>query len=124
LQLRTFRIGSPRQRGEGLRIGTVRFLPRGVPKADYAERDLFDVWLPSLAPSRRLLAAAKQSGMSFETFAKRYAVEMRKTEARQTIALVAALARRTPLVVGCYCGDENHCHRSVLLRLIREAAGF
>jgi uncharacterized protein YeaO (DUF488 family) len=55
LKIQTYRIGTPRNRSEGLRIGTVRFLPRGVKKSDYSKRDLFDIWLPLVAPSRELL---------------------------------------------------------------------
>jgi uncharacterized protein YeaO (DUF488 family) len=122
LKIRTYQLGSARTRGEGLRLGAVRFLPRGVRSKDYARLDLFDVWLPTLAPSRELLATAKQQALTFERFAKRYACEMQRTEARQTIKLVAAMARRAGLAIGCYCADERCCHRSILIGLIREAA--
>jgi uncharacterized protein YeaO (DUF488 family) len=122
LKLRTYQIGSRRKRGEGLRLGTVRFLPRGVKKRDYSRLDLFDVWLPTLAPSRELFATARERGLTFKRFAEHYAREMERTEARQTIKLVAAIAQRTPLAIGCYCADERCCHRSVLLKLIHEAA--
>lgn len=122
MQFQTVQLGKPRIAGEGLRIGAVRFLPRGVRKADYARRDYFDVWLPSLAPSRELLADYRKSKLSPTAFFRRYRAEMAQTDARQTIALLAALACQTPLSVGCYCEDESQCHRSILGELIRQAA--
>lgn len=121
LHLRTVRLGSPRSKDEGLRIGTVRYLPRGVRKADLARKDYFDVWLPILAPSRELLREFKSGSRPISRFFARYRREMQETDARQTIELLAALARRTPIAIGCYCEDESHCHRSVLLELIRDA---
>jgi uncharacterized protein YeaO (DUF488 family) len=128
LKLKTFQVGSPRRRGEGLRLGTVRLLPRGVRKQDYASHDYFDVWLPLLAPSRPLLRWARShdivdSAADWRTFARRYEREvLGNTDARQTLQLVAQLAQRTPLAIGCYCADEQHCHRSLLKRLIEQAA--
>ena len=121
-QLTTVQLGSPRQRDEGLRIGTVRFLPRGVRKEDYAKLNYFDVWLPQLAPSRELLSQFKKGSISVRVFFARYRREMKETEARQLIQLLAELARRTPIAVGCYCEDEADCHRSVLGKLIQAAA--
>src|SRR5512145_518297 len=100
-RLGTFRIGSPRSRGEGLRVGIVRFLPRGVKKEDYARLDYFDVWFPLLAPSSELLKSMKSGKWSSEQvrwskFRERYIAEMNKTDARQAIQLLAALARATP----------------------------
>jgi len=125
LKLRTYGIGSPRKRGEGLRIGTVRFLPRGVLKKNYAKFDYFDVWFPALAPSRKLMAWAKPRDFEecWPEFARRYEREMlTQTDSRQALILIAKLAERTSVSVGCYCGDERHCHRSVLLDLIKRAA--
>lgn len=122
--IRTFRVGSPRTRAEGLRIGTVRLLPRGVAKKDYARRDYFDVWFPLLAPSRALMGrfkAGEQTVASWRRFAAGYEREMKATDARQAILLVAALAARTSLAIGCYCEDESRCHRSILRRLIEGA---
>jgi uncharacterized protein YeaO (DUF488 family) len=122
LHLRIVQLGSPRTRDEGLRIGTVRYLPRGVRKADLASLDYFDVWLPILAPSRELLRQAKAQNLATDRFFARYRREMQQTDARQTIQLLAELARRTAIAVGCYCEDEAQCHRSVLIELIRNAA--
>ena len=121
LHLSTVQIGSPRQPREGLRIGTVRFLPRGVRKSEYGERNLFDVWLPILAPSRELLRAYRDGKVSPARFFQSYRHEMTEPDPRQVIQLLAALARQTPLSVACYCEDESRCHRSVLGKLIREA---
>ncbi len=119
---RTIQIGTPKQPGEGLRIGTVRYLPRGMPKEEYSKHNLFDVWLPTLAPSKELLEAYR-NGLSLKRTLHRYRREMQRTEARQTIQLVAELAKNTPISIACYCGNEGKCHRSVLSQLVREAAG-
>jgi uncharacterized protein YeaO (DUF488 family)/predicted nucleic acid-binding protein len=125
--LGTFRIGSPRRPGEGLRVGTVRFLPRGVKKEDYARLDYFDVWFPLLSPSSELLKWLKSREWSSEQvrwskFRERYVAEMKKTDARQAIKLLAELARATPLSIGCYCENESACHRSILRDLIEGVA--
>ena len=118
LRLGTFRIGDAPKRGEGLRLATTRFLPRGVKKADYKRLRLFDLWFPVLAPSRTLLETRNTSG-----FMKRYEAELRRsTDARQAVFLVAEVAKRTAVSVGCYCADEAQCHRTVLARIIRTAA--
>jgi uncharacterized protein YeaO (DUF488 family) len=115
---RTLQLDSPRQPDEGLRIGTVRYLPRGVPKAIYTARAFFDVWLPILAPSQELLAQRRAGTLSTAAFLRRYRREMAAIDVRQVISLVATMARTTPLSVGCYCEDESICHRSVLGELI------
>jgi uncharacterized protein YeaO (DUF488 family) len=126
-KLRTFEIGTPRKRGEGIRVGTVRYLPRGVRKEEYAQRDLFDVWFPLLAPSKELIRRLKSSEITtarWSEFARSYERElMRNADARQALVLLAELAKRTPIAIGCYCTDESRCHRSVLRALINEAGG-
>jgi uncharacterized protein YeaO (DUF488 family) len=123
--IRIFRAGSPRQRNEGLRLGTVRFLPRGVRKQDYVRLNYFDVWLPLLAPSRELvhwaMSRKEWDARTKRTFYARYSREMSATDARQVIQFVAALSRRTDVSVGCYCENPAHCHRSALLKLIKAA---
>jgi len=116
------RLGSPRGRGEGLRIGTVRRPPRGVPKAEFAKRDFYDVWLPELAPSEKLvkLGLAANDEKFWRTFAKRYRAEMARPEASRLLDLFAALSREASFAVGCYCEDEARCHRSVLRELLDE----
>jgi uncharacterized protein YeaO (DUF488 family) len=125
LKLHTFQVGSPRKRGEGIRIGTVRYTPHGILKRDYARHDFFDLWFPTLAPSRKLIQWARKRDFdeAWETFAARYEREMtEKTDSRQALLLLAHLAQRTPLSVGCYCGEESRCHRTLLRRLIERAA--
>jgi uncharacterized protein YeaO (DUF488 family) len=123
MTIRSVQLGTARIRDEGLRVGTVRFLPRGVRKDQYAELDYFDVWLPILAPSRDLMKRLKTTNITFDTFARRYRNEMKKTDARQVLQMVAQMAGQTNLSVGCYCADERRCHRSILMNLIQEVAG-
>jgi uncharacterized protein YeaO (DUF488 family) len=128
MSLRTYQAGSPREPGEGLRIGTVRFPPRGVRKEDYARLDFFDVWFPVVAPSRALLAWVKKHDIgndaaSKRMFQQRYARELENDPAaRQSILLLAALARQTEISIGCFCEDESNCHRSILKTVIEKAA--
>ena len=121
--VRIIRLGSSRGKGEGLRIGTVRRPPRGVPKADFAKRDFYDVWFPNLAPSLETMkvAHAAQTAAEWNAFKRRYRREMATPEAAHAIALLAALSRDTDFSVGCYCEDESHCHRSVLRELLADA---
>ncbi len=123
MALRVVRLGTPRGPGEGLRIGTVRRPPRGVPKEHYASRDYFDAWLPELAPSAPLVSFALSKPFTPErwaTYARRYRQEMRAPAAQRLIALLAALSARTNVAVGCYCADESHCHRSLLKALLTQ----
>jgi len=116
------RLGSPRKAKEGLRIGTVRRPPRGVPKSEYAQRDFYDVWLPNLAPSQRLLKEAKTAHdkKSWVTFERKFRSEMKAPDAGKLLDLLAALSHRTDFSVGCYCNDERRCHRSILRQLLVE----
>jgi uncharacterized protein YeaO (DUF488 family) len=116
------RLGTPRGPGEGLRIGTVRRPPRGVPKEEFASRDFYDTWLPELAPSAELvsLALAAETDAQWATFTRRYRKEMSTPSARHLLDLVAALSQDSDVAVGCYCEDENRCHRSVLRELLAE----
>lgn len=120
--IRVVRLGDPREAGEGLRLGTVRRPPRGVPKAEYASRDYYDLWLPELAPSEALLKQGQGASdeRAWRAFATRYRAEMRRPEAARLLALLAALSRQTDLAVGCYCPDETRCHRSILKALLAE----
>lgn len=116
------RLGSPRAADEGLRIGTVRRPPRGVPKAEFARRDYYDVWLPLLAPNAALVALGQSAAddRAWRTFARRYRQEMRQPDAARALDLLAALSHQTNLAVGCYCEDEGRCHRSILRALLDE----
>jgi uncharacterized protein YeaO (DUF488 family) len=123
MAIRIVRLGSPRERGEGLRLGTVRRPPRGVPKAETAARHFYDVWLPEIAPSETLLkraAAAQDAPQRWKSFVSRYRGEMKRPEARHVLDLLAALSHTTDFSVGCYCADESRCHRSVLRELLEE----
>jgi uncharacterized protein YeaO (DUF488 family) len=123
MSVRIVRLGSRRARGEGLRLGTVRRLPRGVRKADYAKLDWFDLWLPELAPSDKLFAFARAqplAGRRWTAFASRYRREMGAPAAGRALELLARLSRQADFSVGCYCEDESRCHRSVLRELLRE----
>lgn len=123
MALRVVRLGTPRLPGEGLRIGTVRRPPRGVPKEEFARRDFYDVWLPELAPSPDLLAWVHDGPWTprrWSMFARRYRTEMREPAARHLIEMLAAMSARTDFSVGCYCPDESHCHRSLLKQLLAE----
>jgi uncharacterized protein YeaO (DUF488 family) len=116
MTLRVVRLGSPRVSGEGLRIGTVRRPPRGVPRSKFASGNWYDVWLPGLAPSEATLKLGRSaaSDAGWRRFARRYRSEMARPDARQTIALLAALSHEADFSVGCYCEDESRCHRALL----------
>lgn len=116
------RLGSPRNQGEGLRLGTVRHPPRGVPKSEFAQRDYYDVWFPNLAPSAELVKEAQASNdeRSWLEFKRKFRREMSQPAASRELDVLAALSHQTNLSVGCYCENENHCHRSVLRELLLE----
>ncbi len=122
MAIRIVRLGSPRQRGEGLRIGTVRRPPRGVPKSRYAADDWYDAWLPELAPSAAAVkvAQAADTAKAWTAFVKRYRAEMKAPERQRLLDLLAALSKDTSFSVGCFCAEESHCHRSVLRELLKE----
>lgn len=122
MAVRVVRLGSPRARDEGLRLGTVRHPPRGVPKDQHAALNFYDVWVPELAPSADLLkrGQAADSARDWQTFVKRYRREMAAPEKVHLLRLLAALSATTHFSVGCYCADEWHCHRSVLRALFAD----
>lgn len=122
MAVRIVQLGKPRAPGEGLRVGTVRRPPRGVPKARYAVEDWYDVWLPNLAPSQQLvsLALASDTAGAWATFVRKFRAEMKRPEASRVLDLLAALSHSADFSVGCYCDDEARCHRSVLRELLAE----
>lgn len=122
MAIRVVQLGTPRTSGEGLRLGTVRRPPRGVPRSDYASRDFYDVWLPELAPSEELvkIVLSAPNERQWRTFVRRYRAEMKQPAADRLLNLLAALSQHTALSVGCYCADETHCHRSILKALLAE----
>ena len=115
------RLGSPRLPGEGLRLGTVRRPPRGVPKAEFASRDFYDVWQPLLSPSAQLVHEAQtaEDEEAWDAFKRKFKAEMNQPAPGQLLDLLAALSHQTSLAVGCYCEEEAHCHRSVLRELLK-----
>jgi uncharacterized protein YeaO (DUF488 family) len=127
MPVKIVRLGTSRSPDEGTRIGTVRRPPRGVRKADFARRDYFDVWLPDLAPSAKVVSWALSEPFTPKRWAqykRTYFAEMRQPGARRLIALLAALSHQTNFSVGCYCADESHCHRSLLKDLLVEAGAL
>lgn len=114
------RLGSPREEGEGLRIGTVRRPPRGVKKEDYARKDIYDVWFPNLAPSEALLKEGQGATdeRAWKSFTRKFLAELKAPAASKDLDLLAALSHHTNLSIGCYCADEARCHRSILRQLL------
>ena len=123
MAIRIVQLGSPRETDEGLRVGTVRRPPRGVPKSDYAKKNFYDVWLPNLSPSPELMKEGKsaQDDRSWALFGRKFRAELRRPEASRILELLAALSHQTQLSVGCYCEDESRCHRSILRELLEES---
>lgn len=122
MSVRVVRLGSPRESGEGLRVGTVRRPPRGVPRERHATDDWYDVWLPQLSPSPELVKRGQAAGTAAEwkRFFRSYRTEMAAPDNDRLLGLLAALSRTTDFSVGCYCEDEARCHRSELGRLLAE----
>jgi len=122
MAIRIVQLGSPRHPGEGTRIGTVRRPPRGVRKDRYAIDNWYDVWLPELSPSEKLVAKAHaaKTDRDWAAFMRAYRTEMKAPSASRTLDLLAALSAHTNFSVGCYCENEAHCHRSMLRELLRE----
>ena len=120
MAIRIVQLGTERATGEGLRLGTVRRPPRGVPKAEFASRDFYDLWLPALAPSAPLVAEGLDAAGDREwaAFRRKFAAEMKQPQPAQMLDLLAALSHGTAMSLGCYCEDESRCHRSVLRELL------
>lgn len=122
MSVRVVRLGTPRLRGEGTRIGTVRRPPRGVPKTEFSRQNWYDVWFPNLAPSVETMKMAQQARTpaQWSAFVRKYRSEMSTPQAKHDLDLLAALSHTADFSVGCYCEDENHCHRSILKSLLVE----
>jgi len=120
--VRVVRLGGARVEGEGIRIGTVRRPPRGVPKAEFASGNWYDVWFPNLAPSVETMKLGQEAKTPAEwnTFTRKYRAEMATPESSHVIELLAALSHQSNFSIGCYCEDEAYCHRSVLRELLAE----
>jgi len=122
MAVRVVRLGSPRTPGEGIRIGTVRRPPRGVPKSEFAKRNWYDVWFPNLAPSIETLklGQAANTAAEWNAFKRKYRAEMATPDNNRAIELLAVLSHQTNFSVGCYCENEARCHRSVLRTLLAD----
>ena len=122
MSVRIVRLGTPRAKDEGLRIGTVRRPPRGVPKEQFAAQDWYDVWYPNLAPSVETMKMAQQADTpaQWAAFIKKFRAEMAAPDAARSLDVLAALSHHSNFAVGCYCESEAHCHRSVLRALLVE----
>ena len=122
MAIRIVQLGTPRTPGEGLRLGTVRRPPRGVPKEEFARRDYYDVWLPNLAPSADLMAEGRAAtdDKAWAAFRRKYEAEMKQPDASHVLDALAALSHQTSFAMGCYCDDENRCHRSILRALLEQ----
>ena len=120
MSIRVVRLGTPRLRGEGVRIGTVRRPPRGVSKSEFASQNWYDVWFPNLAPSVATMNAGRsaQTAAQWTAFVRRYTAEMSSTAAKHDLDLLAALSHTSNFSVGCYCENEARCHRSILRQLL------
>ena len=120
MSIRIVQLGTPRAKGEGLRIGTVRRPPRGVPKTEFAKRDFYDVWLPNLAPTDELVkqALAAETDAQWKAFTRRFVAEMKEPDKAHLLDTLAALSHQTDFSIGCYCVEESRCHRSVLRGLL------
>jgi uncharacterized protein YeaO (DUF488 family) len=123
MSIRIVRFGTPRHADEGVRIGTVRRPPRGVPKSEYASRGFYDAWLPELAPTPELmkLGQSVETDAEWKAFAKKYRAEMAAPDRKRLLELLALLSHGAEFSVGCYCEDEARCHRSLLRELLLES---
>jgi uncharacterized protein YeaO (DUF488 family) len=116
------RLGTKRVPNEGIRIGTVRRPPRGVPKSEYSSQNWYDVWFPNLSPSPQTLKLGQSAkdDNQWKTFMRKFHAEMATPENSRTLDLLAALSHQSNFSIGCYCAEEQHCHRSVLRALLLE----
>jgi uncharacterized protein YeaO (DUF488 family) len=122
MAIHVVRLGTPRAKGEGLRVGTVRRPPRGVPKADFARRDYYDVWLPQLSPTADLVAEGLQADdeKGWKAFRRKFESQMKDADASRLLDLLAAMSHHAAFAIGCYCEDESRCHRSILRDLLAQ----
>ena len=120
--VRIVQLGSARLEDEGTRIGTVRRPPRGVPKAEFASRNYYDVWFPNLAPSAETMKLGQEASTpaQWTAFTRKYRAEMATPDASHALELLAVMSKQSNFSVGCYCEDESHCHRAILRALLVE----
>ena len=122
MTIRIVQLGSDREKDEGLRIGTVRRPPRGLPKAEYSSKNIYDVWFPNLSQSEGLL---KQyfpitEEKQWRAFQRRFLSEMKASAPTRDLDVLAALSHQTNFSIGCYCDEESRCHRSILRSLLEK----
>ena len=122
MAIKIVRLGTERNKDEGLRIGTVRRPPRGVPKSDFASQNWYDVWLPDVAPSHSLMKFGQsvKDEKNWTLFEKKYRSELKPPEKNRILDLLAALSHNSNISVGCYCENESRCHRSILREMLLE----
>jgi uncharacterized protein YeaO (DUF488 family) len=124
MAIRIVRLGEPRTKGEGPRLGTVRRPPRGVKKSEYASRDYYDEWFPELAPSAKLMQWFREGQPTGDErwvrFERMYRREMDSPEHRRILKVLARLSRQADFSVGCYCERAERCHRSILKEVLAE----
>lgn len=120
MAIKIIRLGSEREEGEGLRIGTVRRPPRDVRKEEFASRNFYDVWFPNLSPTEALLKEGRdaEDEKAWLTFRRRFLAEMKLPYASKDLDLLAALSHHVNMSLGCYCENEGRCHRSILRELL------
>ena len=125
MAIRIKRLGSDRETEEGLRIGTVRRPPRGMRKAEYASKNIYDVWFPNLSPSESLLKEffPISNEKRWQTFKRRFLGEMKQPGPARDLDILAALSHQTNFSIGCYCENEMQCHRSILRDLLEKRGG-
>ena len=118
--VRIIRLGQAREKDEGLRLGTVRRPPRGVHKQDFSRKNYYDVWFPNLAPSENLLKEhfPIADEKIWRQFKRIFLAEMKQSGPSKDLNLLAAMSHEVNFSLGCYCEDENHCHRSLLRELL------
>ena len=125
--IRTKSVSSPIDRKrDGLRILAARYRGRGLPASRY------DVWMPSLGPSERLLKDVQAGTISWPRFLREYRRELfmdGPVDARSrtiknhgqkfTLRLIKQLARNGPVTLMCHCAeDQRFCHRHELQRIL------
>ena len=125
--IKTKSVSSPIQsRIDGLRILATRFRGRGLPKSRY------DIWMPNLGPSQRLLADFQAEKITWGEFSRCYRAELyeggsidqrnpliKNHGQKFTLRLLQELGRRGHLTVLCHCDeDQAHCHRHLLAKVL------
>jgi uncharacterized protein YeaO (DUF488 family) len=120
------RLGTPRAAAEGPRLGTVRRPPRGVKKSDYAKLNYYDVWLPTLSPGAGLVRAALTAwnDAGWRRFDRRFTAELKQPDQAHLLDTLAALSHVANFSIGCYCEEEQRCHRSILRRELERRGAF